>query len=126
MRPTLSPAFTSSKMKTMYGLMEECGEELVQYLKAQNKNVVELNLKDIFSRITNDVIATTSFGIKCNSLQNKDNQFYQMGKDITNLGGVRGGLFYFLYQFSPKLSKVMIIIYIKISVSSYRILASPD
>jgi hypothetical protein len=33
MRSTLSPAFTSSKMKTMFVLMSECCQQLVAFLE---------------------------------------------------------------------------------------------
>ena len=33
MRSTLSPAFTSSKMKTMFVLLSECCQQVVDYLE---------------------------------------------------------------------------------------------
>jgi len=62
-------------------------------------------MKDLFTRYTNDVIATAAFGIECDSLSNPKNEFYKMGRDLTNFGGVRG-LILFGYVFSPKLMKV--------------------
>ncbi|PSN49030.1 hypothetical protein C0J52_09647 [Blattella germanica] len=82
MRAILSPAFTSSKMKTMFVLVDECGKQLVNFLekcysgytpekpckieKEGGKLVVEL--KDLFTRYTNDVIATSAFGVGVDSL----------------------------------------------------------
>lgn len=40
----------------------------------------------MFTRFTNDVIATTAFGIQCNSLKDKDNIFYKTGKEATTFG----------------------------------------
>lgn len=82
MRPTLSPAFTSSKMKTMFSLMEGCARQFVDYFLQHDLNQVEL--KDVFTRYTNDVIASTAFGIECDSLKQKDNQFYKMGRKLTD------------------------------------------
>jgi cytochrome P450 family 9 len=62
-------------------------------------------MKDLFTRYTNDVIATAAFGIKCDSLKNPKNEFYEMGRDITNFGGVRA-LIFVGYEVSPKLMKV--------------------
>jgi cytochrome P450 family 9 len=62
-------------------------------------------MKDVFTRYTNDVIATSAFGISCDSLNNPGNAFYEMGKDVTNFGGIRAIIF-FGYMFSPKLMKV--------------------
>ena len=62
-------------------------------------------MKDLFTRYTNDVIATSAFGIGCDSLKNPKNEFYKMGRDLTNIGGVRA-LIFFGYMMSPKLMKV--------------------
>lgn len=86
MRSTLSPAFTSSKMRTMFALIKECAENFTNYFqkKMQVKNeVIDVEMKDIFTRYTNDVIATTAFGIKCDSLTDQTNEFYMAGKEIT-------------------------------------------
>ncbi|KAF5271171.1 hypothetical protein FQR65_LT17686 [Abscondita terminalis] len=79
MRATLSPSFTGNKMKLMFALMSECAEEFTRHFQNLNQNLVVVEMKDICTRFTNDVIATTAFGVKCNSLDDKKNQFYAMG-----------------------------------------------
>ncbi|XP_069676207.1 cytochrome P450 9e2-like [Periplaneta americana] len=121
MRSTLSPAFTSSKMKTMFTLITECGEQLGDFLKTciKDKNMpvedckieregdmLVVELRDLFTRYTNDVIETSAFGIGCDSLNKPKNEFYMMGKDLTNLGGVRAVIL-FGYLISPKLMKLL-------------------
>ena len=69
--------------------------------------MLAVEMKDLFTRYTNDVIATSAFGIECDSLSNPKNEFYEMGRDVTNFGGVRA-LIFFGYAFSPKLMKVRI------------------
>ena len=68
-------------------------------------NVLAVEMKDLFTRYTNDVIATSAFGIACDSLKNPRNEFYEMGKDLTTFRGLRG-LIFFGYMMSPKLMKV--------------------
>jgi cytochrome P450 family 9 len=67
--------------------------------------MLAVEMKDLFTRYTNDVIATSAFGIECDSLNNPKNEFYMMGKDVTNFGGVRAFIL-FGYMISPKLMKV--------------------
>ena len=62
-------------------------------------------MKDLFTRYTNDVIATSAFGIGCDSLSNPKNEFYEMGRDIANFRGIRA-LIFLGYMMSPKLMKV--------------------
>lgn len=85
--------------------MDESALRFVNYFKDAEKNVLDVELKDAFSRFTNDVIATTAFGIECDSLRNKVNEFYLMGKDVTDFSGLRN-LKFVAYSFFPRLMKV--------------------
>ncbi|KAJ3665307.1 hypothetical protein Zmor_000807 [Zophobas morio] len=104
LRQTLSPAFTSSKMRTMFSLMQECAKQLVTYFKDQNNSIVKVDLKDIFSRYATDVIATTAFGIKCDSLKFKNNEFLLAGKEFSDFSGIKRFKF-LIYGNYPKLTK---------------------
>jgi cytochrome P450 family 9 len=75
-------------------------------------------MKDLFTRYTNDVIATSAFGIGCDSLNDPKNEFYEMGKDLTNFKGVKA-LIFFGYMMSPKLMKVrMSVLYPQYSLNA--------
>ncbi|XP_017776426.1 PREDICTED: cytochrome P450 9e2-like isoform X2 [Nicrophorus vespilloides] len=104
-RATLSPAFTSSKMRSMFTLMDECAEKFVKFFVEQKKDVVSVELKDIFSRFANDIIATCAFGIQCNSIKDRENEFYRMGDELTDFGFWKT-LNFFLSLTSPKLSRL--------------------
>uniref|UniRef100_A0A1L8E4C9 Putative cytochrome n=1 Tax=Nyssomyia neivai TaxID=330878 RepID=A0A1L8E4C9_9DIPT len=107
MRSTLSPAFTGSKMRTMFQLVSECCNDTVNYLEKEVKDGKPLltELKDIFTRFTNDVIATSAFGLKVDSLKDKDNEFYNYGKSATDFSGIKGLKFFLIIQ-APKLAKL--------------------
>ncbi|XP_017777381.1 PREDICTED: cytochrome P450 9e2-like [Nicrophorus vespilloides] len=85
MRSTLSPAFTSSKLKCMFPLMSECAEKFIDYFLKMNKTVVSIELKEEFSRFANDVIATCAFGVSCNTIEERTNIFMEMGKRVSVL-----------------------------------------
>uniref|UniRef100_A0A182US72 Uncharacterized protein n=1 Tax=Anopheles merus TaxID=30066 RepID=A0A182US72_ANOME len=80
MRATLSPAFTGSKMRQMFELIVECSSNMAQYYKEQIRSngagSREHEMKDVFTRYANDVIATCAFGIKVDSLKNAENDFF--------------------------------------------------
>lgn len=63
-------------------------------------------MKDVFTRYTNDVIASTAFGLKINSLEEKNNQFYEMGKKATDFSGVQF-LKFLGYGSMPRVMKVI-------------------
>jgi cytochrome P450 family 9 len=81
LRSSLSPAFTSSKMRNMYLMVEECAENFVNHYQAD----VEVEMRDVFSRFTTDVIASTAFGITVDSFKEPNNEFFAMGVILTKL-----------------------------------------
>nr|ACZ97417.2 cytochrome P450 CYP9A36 [Zygaena filipendulae] len=87
MRSTLSPAFTSSKIRLMVPFMEEVGDQMIKSLKINIKqsgnDFIDVDSKDLLARYANDVIASCAFGLKVDSHLEKDNQFYKMGKLAT-------------------------------------------
>lgn len=106
MRATLSPSFTSSKMKQMFHLMTEVGENFIKYFEKNPTECVDVDMKDVLTRYTNDIIGTVAFGIRCDSLKDKNNEFYMMGKEATNFNNVWKNLQFFLMIISTKLAKV--------------------
>ncbi|XP_059612486.1 probable cytochrome P450 9f2 [Phlebotomus argentipes] len=86
MRATLSPAFTGSKMRLMCDFMVEICEQMVDYLKteAKEKGPQTHEVKEFFSRIATDIIGTCAFGIKVDSLKEKDNKFFTSAKEMFN------------------------------------------
>lgn len=104
MRSTLSPAFTSSKLKGMYNLIYDIGEQFVRHFQENGQEQV-VEMKDAFARFANDVIATTAFGLECNSMKYKDNEFYLMGDKLTDFSGVQI-LKFILNSIAPGLMEV--------------------
>nr|XP_015838170.1 PREDICTED: cytochrome P450 9e2-like [Tribolium castaneum] len=107
MRNTLSPAFTSSKMKYMFGLISESAQRFTGHFSKKNDNVITIEMKDIFSRFTNDVIANTAFGVEIDSLEEPNNEFYLMGLEITNFQGVVTFLKFLTFVILPRVAKFL-------------------
>ncbi|XP_029170357.1 cytochrome P450 9e2-like [Nylanderia fulva] len=106
-RPLLTPAFTSSKMKSMFKLMSEYGAEFsnnLTQLPAEKRKVMDI--KDAFTRYTNDVIATCAFGITVDSMRNPKNEFYVYGKEATNFNNVAFIKMY-MYRILPWLAQIL-------------------
>lgn len=108
MRGILSPAFTSSKMKGMFFIMKECAKEFVNFFTAKDEPLIELDIKEVLNKFTNDVIASAAFGVTCNSFEDEKNEFYKMGQDIANVNGLRG-IKIMILTFLPAISKVRIL-----------------
>lgn len=106
MRTTLSPAFTNVKMKQMFYLINDCAVRFTDYFHKKSHNTIQVELKDIFTRYTNDVIGSTAFGVACDSLSEPRNEFYLMGKKATDFESPVKVFKFFAYSLAPKLFKV--------------------
>ncbi|KAH8401474.1 hypothetical protein KR009_005747, partial [Drosophila setifemur] len=107
MRSTLTPTFTSLKIRQMFELIHACNVEAVGYIERQlETGNSELELKDFFTRYTNDVIATAAFGIQVNSFKDPNNEFFYIGQRILDFT-LWGGLKVLLYILLPKLMKAL-------------------
>ncbi|XP_049855001.1 cytochrome P450 9e2-like isoform X2 [Schistocerca gregaria] len=54
-------------------------------VSSQEEKILTLELRDFFRRVTNDVIATTAFGVKVDSLSEPSNEFFTTGRDLSNI-----------------------------------------
>lgn len=82
MRSKLSPTFTSGKMKYMFPTIVSVSERLVDCLREMVATDNEVEVRDLMARFTTDVIGSAAFGIECNSLNDPNTIFRQMGKKI--------------------------------------------
>nr|AOT80781.1 cytochrome P450 [Aedes aegypti] len=84
MRATLSPAFTGSKMRLMFSLMGECFDGMIDHYvkKAKTSGRVEVEVKDMMSRVSINVIASCAFGIKVDCFKDQDHEFLRHGKKM--------------------------------------------
>lgn len=93
MRTTLTPAFTGSKMRHMFDLVRECAVESKNYLLETFFPTVgcemSMEMTDFYSRVTNDTIASCAFGLKINSLIDRQNEFYETGCKLQHLNSLK-------------------------------------
>lgn len=72
-RLKVSPIFTSAKMKIFYKLIQDVGQDLVDYLKNATNSIVDV--REGYARFTTDVITSTVFGVDAESLKSPSSQF---------------------------------------------------
>ncbi|XP_063985746.1 probable cytochrome P450 6a14 [Diachasmimorpha longicaudata] len=80
LRPKLSPAYTSGKLREMFYLLRECANGLNSYLEKFDGAVIDI--RDVAAKYTTDVIGVCAFGLQMNALEDDDSPFRQMGKRI--------------------------------------------
>lgn len=81
LRNKLSPTFSSGKMKMMFPILQAYTKGLVDLVEdQQSSNEIGLDIKDVCTRFTADVIGSCGFGLECNALTDKESQMLKMGE----------------------------------------------
>ncbi|KAF7988496.1 hypothetical protein HCN44_001069 [Aphidius gifuensis] len=85
LRNKLSPVFTSGKLKDMFNLILNCGDNLQSVMdKIIDKNNI-IEVRELTARFTTDVIGVCAFGLEINAMNNDDNEFRKMGKRVFDI-----------------------------------------
>ncbi|XP_055351556.1 cytochrome P450 3A24-like [Paramacrobiotus metropolitanus] len=74
-RSVLVPTFTSGKMRMMNPLIQECSQTLIQNMDKMAENGQEFEAKEMFGRVTLDVIASAFFATKIDSQKDPNSDF---------------------------------------------------
>ena len=85
MRTMLSPIFTSSKMKYIYGLLSESADEFVNIYEKKakaNGGTIEIDTHDVFARVTADGIASLALGVKSDCIANENSEMYKIADEL--------------------------------------------
>ncbi|KAL7013901.1 hypothetical protein ACKWTF_015640 [Chironomus riparius] len=79
MRNVLSPIFTSSKMKMMFGILSDCASDFIEHYeeKAKNGEKVIIDCKETFSRFTVDGICSAVLGFKGDCVKNENSELFK-------------------------------------------------
>ncbi|XP_075557335.1 cytochrome P450 9e2-like isoform X2 [Dermacentor variabilis] len=72
MRSLLTPAFTTSNMKKMASLMDDCTNEFLGVLNSLHSQKKVFEARELFQRLTADVIIRSAFGLKSNLQQKRE------------------------------------------------------
>lgn len=81
----------------MFHTMEKCTEGLVEVLNQQSLLQEPVDIKEIVSRFTTDIIGSCAFGIECNAMKNPKSEFREYGKkffDPDTYDRIKGVMFF--------------------------------
>jgi cytochrome P450 family 9 len=111
MRATLSPIFTSSKMKMMFGLLSDQSKDFLRFFTERAKSGEKLDnvdVLDVFARFTADGISTAVLGFEADCVSNQDSFIYKTARRmIDELFGPVGNLKFTFSLVMPKLYKAL-------------------
>ncbi|KAM6155818.1 cytochrome P450 3A24-like [Rhynchocyon petersi] len=84
-RATISPTFTSGKLKEMFPLIKHHGDVLVQNLHKKVALEEAVDMKEILGAYSLDIITSTSFGVNTDSINNPDDILLQRIEKLLSL-----------------------------------------
>lgn len=115
-RTKLSPLFTTQKLKYMFGPLSECGKNLSSVLDSNLDK--EVDVKEIMSLFSIDVIGSCAFGIDPRVLQNPSSNFRGMAKNMFDFD-VTQYLRILFIGVAPKIANRLNITFIKYHIMKY-------
>ncbi|KAF5305912.1 hypothetical protein FQR65_LT07523 [Abscondita terminalis] len=104
-RAKITPSFSATRLKGLIPHMQECTRNFIESLNNQ-QGVIQLEAKDAFRKIGNDIIASVVFGITVNSIKDPKNKFFELGKRTADFSGIRA-LIFFGYTLFPTMMKYL-------------------
>ncbi|TRY70169.1 hypothetical protein TCAL_05204 [Tigriopus californicus] len=81
-RSTLSPIFTSGKMKVMFSLMKVVSNEFVDVIRKYSDEEKAFDLKDLCGRFTMDSISSCAIGVNAGSFHEDETAFVKNAKGL--------------------------------------------
>ncbi|XP_077289276.1 cytochrome P450 9e2-like isoform X2 [Arctopsyche grandis] len=99
-RAILTPAFSSSKLRGMENLVQQCGRQMVEFLKNRTGDN-DLEMKEFIGRFTLEVIGSCAFGLDCASLKDPNAQFVKDAAKFTDISIFNRAIFFFILTFCP-------------------------
>ncbi|GFR89994.1 cytochrome P450 3A11 [Elysia marginata] len=97
-RTTVSPTFSTGKLRRMFHHISSSARTLVEHLREKKDRDQAVELKHVASSFTMDVIASTGFGVEVNSLKEERNEFVVKAKKVMDAMG-RMVMFTFFFPF---------------------------
>ncbi|KAL3842943.1 hypothetical protein ACJMK2_020916 [Sinanodonta woodiana] len=85
LRSTLSPTFSSNKMRNMTPLISKCLDSLIKNAMTMSEGGKSVEMMELFGAFTMDAICCTGFGLQIDSQSNPDDPFIQNAKKALNI-----------------------------------------
>lgn len=100
LRAKLTPTFTSGKMKMMFPNVITKADRMIEYLKPFAEKAEPLEMKEIYSSFTTEVISDVAFGLETDCLGNPDSEFRRMANVAVQPSGWEFLKIFFVVSFS--------------------------
>lgn len=87
-RAEITPAFTASRLKALYPLIDDVQARMVNYVHQQLKLKEPLEARELCAKFTIDVVSNAIFGIDAQSFTKENPEIREMGRKLLAPSGV--------------------------------------
>ncbi|XP_058821754.1 probable cytochrome P450 28a5 [Topomyia yanbarensis] len=103
-RAEITPAFTTSRMKAMFPLVEDVASRMTKYIKSHEDSPLEA--KELAAKFTTDVVSSCIFDTDAQSFTTEKPEIREMGRKLLDFG-FTFVLVMICRTMLPKLSKIL-------------------
>lgn len=104
-RSSLSPIFTSGKMKVMFALMQHVSNEFLDTIRKHSEKDEAFELKDLCGRFTMDSISSCAIGFNAGSFHEDETIFVKNAKGLFKRSG--WAMFLFVLSLVPGMNALL-------------------
>lgn len=102
-RYRISPAFSTGKFRQMLPHMQEICDQLKSHITHSISQSSEIEVKNLFSKYSIDLISSCAFGINSNSLKYEDAEFAVQANKLFKYSNPIRGFSFCMYFIAPQL-----------------------
>ena len=99
LRTTISPTFSSGKMRKMEPILHKCLDSFIDVLDKKLPEDDVADIQALFGSLTLDVICSSAFGVEVDSQRNPDDSFVKNAKESLNFSLASNPFFFFNFLF---------------------------
>lgn len=81
-RGEITPAFTTSRLKALYPLIEDVQGRMIKYIEQQIKKREPLEARELCAKFTTDVVSNAIFGIDAQSFIKENAEIRERGRQL--------------------------------------------
>ncbi|XP_017770196.1 PREDICTED: cytochrome P450 9e2-like [Nicrophorus vespilloides] len=108
MRTILVHAFSSDKMRAMFWFVNNCAIQLRDYIaKETQEGPIVREVQGIFTRYTNEAIASCAFGVTNKDVIETGIDLYKVGMAITDVSDLWKSIKLYLVNYMPSITKYL-------------------
>ena len=117
-RAEITPAFTTSRLKAMYPLIEDVQGRMIKYIEEHIITRDPLEARELCAKFTTDVVSNAIFGVDAESFTKDKAEIREMGRKLMAPSGLLI-LKMFLVAGIPILKKVLSMRFIKEDIEKF-------